>query len=109
MPSDGVLNFEVVIPAYNLTEFIEIHVNGSLKRRIVLGRKNIAEPSVINVEERFNTKSDADVSIFAWGRPFLPEFLYGQSKISPRAVSSRICLDVNKNYICDLIPERPRP
>ena len=109
MPSDGVLNFEVVIPAYNLTEFIEIHVNGLLKRRIVLGRKNIAEPAVINVEERFNTKSDADVSIFAWGRPFLPEFLHGQSKISPRAVSSRICLDVNKNYICDLIPERPRP
>jgi hypothetical protein len=109
MPSDGVLNFDVVIPAYNLTEFIEIHVNGSLKRRIVLGRKNAAEPVVISVEERFNSKSDADVSIFAWGRPFLPEFLYGQSKISPRAVSSRICLDVNKNYICDLTPERPRP
>lgn len=109
MPSDGVLNFEILIPAYNLTEFIEVHVNGALKRRIVLGRKNIAEPAVINVEERFNTKSDADVSLYAWGRPFLPEFLYGQTKISPRAISSRICLDVNKNYICDLIPERTRP
>ncbi len=100
-PTDGLIAFTVRIPAFNHTEYVEIHINGQLWRRHVVNRGDYRSPLDVPIEETIESSNDFVLGVYAWGRAFLPEFVFGLSRLRPRAILSKICFDVNKNGLCD--------
>lgn len=100
-PPDGIVAVTLRIPPLNLTEYIETHINGRLWSRRVINRGNPKKPLDVALEERVDQNKDFILSLYAWGRGYLPEFIFGQPQLRPLALLSRVCFDVNKNGICD--------
>lgn len=100
-PPDGIFAVTVRIPPLNLTEYIETHINGRLWSRRVINRGNPKKTLDVALEERIGQNKDFILSLYAWGRGYLPEFIFGQPHLRPLALLSRVCFDVNKNGICD--------
>ncbi len=109
MPSDSILSFTVRIPPYNLTEYIELFIDERLHKRIVVGRQDPSSPLEVPFEETIFSKVDFLLTVHAWGKGYVPEFIYGMPFMRPKAILSKICFDVNKNQICDNIREERRP
>jgi hypothetical protein len=102
LPPQQRFRFRVWVPPFNKTEFVEIHVDGSLFRRYVLPRGDLGAPFEFFVDERIERTSDFEIGVFAWGPAFLPEFIFGAKEVFPVAISSKYCVDVNENGRCEM-------
>lgn len=109
MTGDGSFSFSVSLPPYDLTEYVEIYLNSRLFKRYIVGRRKPDEPLLLTFEERVRSDVDFLITIFTWGKGYLPELIFGQRFLRPRAIHSKICFDVNKNQICDNIDEEGIP
>lgn len=109
MNGDGSFSFTVSLPPYDLTDYIEIYLNSRLFKRYIVGRRKPNEPLSMTFEEAIQSEVDFLITIFTWGKGYLPELIFGQRFLRPRAIHSKICFDVNKNQICDNIDEEEIP
>jgi hypothetical protein len=109
LSGDGSLSFRVDLPPYDLTKYIEVYLNAKLFKRYVVGDRKAEEPMTLTFEERVKSDVDFLVTIFTWGKGYLPELIYGQRFLRPRAIHSKICFDMNRNQICDNLNEEGIP
>ena len=101
MPTQQRFRAKVVVPPWNAVEFVTLFVNSKVYRRWVLPRVDLTLPYTFLIDERIEEKADFDISLFAWGNRFLPEFLTGATGLLPMALSRQLCVDVNENGLCE--------
>lgn len=94
----------LIIPPFQKTEFLELYVNRTLFKRIVLPRSLqglLDSEYEFFFDERIDEKEDFYLTLVAWGENFLPEVVYGSGRLKPFAILMPMCFDINKNKVCD--------
>lgn len=94
----------LLVPPFQKTEFLEIYINRTLSKRIVLPRNlqgALDSEYEFFFDERLDEKEDFYITVIAWGENFLPEVVYGSGRVKPFAILMPMCFDINKNKVCD--------
>jgi hypothetical protein len=90
------------IPLGNNTNQLSIFVNGREHRRLTLQKESAWVYSRVIIDEPIAKRDDFTLSICAWGRTPLPEFIIGTRDVLPLLVTRPVCVDADGDGRCNI-------